>query len=70
MNIQQQGRSLTQQLLIVLADIDNNTLGLSCLDLTAFADHVAAQTDKKITTAQAAQIQTWVGYIRSGIPCQ
>ena len=70
MNIGDQGTSLTDQLIHVLTDINNNTLGLACSDLTAFTNHVGAQTGKKITTAQAAQIQTWAGYIRSGIPCQ
>ena len=70
MNIEDQGTSLTDQLIHVLTDINNNTLGQACSDLTAFTNHVSAQTGKKITTAQAAQIQTWAGYIGSGIPCQ
>jgi hypothetical protein len=70
MNIGDQGTSLTDQLIAVLTDINNNTLGLACSDLTAFTNHVSAQTGKKITIAQVAQIQTWAGYIRSGIPCQ
>jgi hypothetical protein len=69
MNIGDQGTSLTDQLIHVLTDINNNTLGLACSDLTAFTNHVIAQRDKKITTAQATQIQTWAGHIRSGIPC-
>ena len=69
MNILEQGKSLTRELTAVLNDINNDTLGLACSDLTTFSDHVTAQTGKKITAAQAAQIQTWVGYIGSGISC-
>lgn len=69
MNILEQGKSLTHELTVLLNDINNDTLGQACSDLTTFSDHVTAQTGKKITTAQAAQIQTWVGYIGSGISC-
>jgi hypothetical protein len=70
MNIEQQGNSLIAQLLTVQTDINNNTLGLACSDLSIFAEHVTAQTGKKITVDQAAKIQAWVGYLSKSIPCQ
>ena len=69
MNIQQQGNSLIAQLITVRTDINNNTLGQACSDLSIFAGQVTAQTGKKITVDQAAKLQAWVGYLSKSIPC-
>ena len=60
MDVREQSKSLIHELTAVLNDINNDTLGLACSDLATFSDHVTAQTGKKITAAQAAQMQTWV----------
>jgi hypothetical protein len=56
MQIPQQGASLVSQLQTVASDISANN-GQACQDLNAFENHVAAQTNKKITQSQANTIQ-------------
>lgn len=68
MNIPQQGTSLTDQLRNILNDI-NTQNGLACNDLKAFANHVRAQTGKKITTAQADQLLNNVASIKAALNC-
>jgi hypothetical protein len=68
MNITQQGSSLTQLLLRVLTDVNTNN-GLACQDLTAFANHVRAQTGKAITATQSSQILSAVASIEPALQC-
>lgn len=68
MNIPQQGTSLVDQLQRVQTDISTQN-GLACQDLANFASHVKAQTGKKITAAQASQIQTAVASLAAALNC-
>lgn len=67
MQIPQQGMSLISQLQQLLADI--NSSGPACQDLNAFANHVQAQTGKKILTTQANQIMTADASIYAALNC-
>jgi len=68
MNIPQQGISLIDQLQTVASDIAAQN-GKACQDLSNFASHVTAQTGKKITAAQASQLQAAVASIGSALQC-
>ena len=68
MKIPAQGSSLTDQLQQVATDISAQS-GKACGDLNAFANHVKAQTGKKITAAQAKQIQAAVASLASALKC-
>jgi hypothetical protein len=71
LNVPGLGNSLVAQITQVLSDLNNGTNGLACSDLQAFVNHVKAQTGKKITSAQAATIMQWVGWIAAATPgCQ
>lgn len=70
MQIQGLGNSLNAQLLAVAIDINNNNLGAACSDLTAFTNHVKAQSGKKITTAEAEQLLAGAAAIKMSIGCQ
>lgn len=62
------GHSLHDQLTQIAADISTNN-GQACGDLRAFANHVRAQTGKKISEARSEFILTTVGIIESELHC-
>ena len=68
MNITGLGTSFTDQLQQVETDLTANN-GLACGDLVLFADHVKAQTGKKITIAQANQLLADVASIEAVLSC-
>lgn len=62
------GNSFTHQLQAVAYDISTGN-GLACADLKSFANHVRAQTGKKLTADQSAHILGQVALIRKGLNC-
>jgi hypothetical protein len=64
----QQQNSYDAQLQAVLSDLSTNN-GLACSDLTAFINHVQAQSGQQLTPAQAKQLITGAQQIQATLGC-
>lgn len=68
LHLGQQQASYDTQMQAVQTDISTNN-GLACSDLTAFINHVKAQSGKQLTTAQASQLIAAATQIQAVLGC-
>lgn len=63
------GGSFSSQLNQAIAQLAAGQTQAACNDLTAFANHVKAQSGKQLTTAQANALLAQIAQIKSAIGC-